>query len=157
MGKPGAGVTWTLEELRRKAPLSYEDFMRTRGAAPEQQLKKTWSAAKPTSALWIDGSLVTFSSKLEARVATKLVEEALATKARLYRQVRLPLLSIDPDSAKAGTPYYLTVDFVLVRPSGEVRWIDAKSRRKSREWARGKAAADAFLRAVGVHIEERSA
>jgi len=109
----------------------------------------TWSAAKPTQRRWFDGEVVTFPSKMEARVYDRLEREVRAAPgSRLYRQVPLPLLSIDGNVR--GVPYVLRVDFALVAPGRPVRYIEAKGPRRSREWARGAAAA----RAAGFQIEE---
>lgn len=92
----------------------------------------------------------------------RLAAEVAATPgARLLRQVPLVLFSIDGD--RRGVPFRLTVDFAIVTPcprteacrllpgcAHHVRYVEAKTRRKSREWARGAAAA----RAAGYQIEE---
>ncbi len=71
--------------------------------------------------------------------------------ARLYRQVRVPLLSIA--AGRRGMPLYLTVDFVVVRGDGSEEWIHAKTRRRSREWIRGRAAAEAWLGAPVAEVD----
>lgn len=147
--------------------------------------KRAWSAARKTT---IDG--ITFPSATEARVYARLRTETRPGE-RLYRQVRMPLLSSAPDAS--GVPYSISIDFVLVGGArhadsavevarrlepqlamayasgatneqitatiateiaqtlrrsaaallGGVRFIDAKTGRKSREWPRGKAAFEA--------------
>ena len=150
MGK-GSAPRWPIETLRRKRPELAAALERAPQAQPAAAAGKPWSAAKPTTVTWTDGTPVTLPSKTEARVARRLIEEAKAAGARLYRQVRVPLLSIA--SRPKGTPFYLTVDFALVLPDGRRRYIDAKSSRRSPEWARGRAAAEAWL---GQKIEEAS-
>ena len=76
-----------------------------------------------------------------AFVAERLLEECRASGARLYRQVRIPLLSGAP--GEKGVPLYLTVDFAVVYLDGSVRYVDAKTKRKGREWTRGKSLAEA--------------
>ena len=107
-------------------------------------LKRRWSNAVRTE---VDG--ITFPSKTEALVYS-ILKAMLKTGDRLYRQVRLPLLSIGPGPKLV--PLALTVDFCLVGANGVRLYVDAKSRtRRSREWVRGKAAAEA---AWGIKIEE---
>lgn len=108
-------------------------------------LPRTWSQATPTVE---DG--IRFPSKLEARVY-KLLRAGLKPGERLYRQVRLPLLAVAPTDS--GLPLYMTVDFAIVSASGW-RLVDAKSRRKSRDWERGKRALEATY---GLRVEELSA
>jgi len=92
---------------------------------------------------------IRFPSKTEARVYQRLALEARADRATLFRQVRLPLLSLAPDDRLR--PLYLTIDFLLLYPDGRVRAVDAKAKRwKSRDWARGAAAFTAFY---GTKIE----
>lgn len=112
------------------------------GAAPPPPAKQAWSAAEPTEALWPSGEIVTFPSKTEAAVARRLLEECALTGDRLYRQVRIPLLSGAP--GPKGVPLYLTVDFAVVSADGRVRYLDAKTKRKGREWVRGKSMAEAL-------------
>ena len=76
-------------------------------------------------------------SKTEAAVCDRLHLEARVTEARVYTQVRLPLLALAPDAN--GRPLYLTIDFLVVRGFSK-RYIDAKAGRVSRDWRRGKAA-----------------
>ncbi|HXT31401.1 MAG TPA: hypothetical protein VN716_19015 [Vicinamibacterales bacterium] len=134
---------WSIDELRRVAPDVAARLERSPSTAPPAAQGRPWSAAKPTQVIWTDGQVVTLPSKTEARVALRLLEEARVAKARLYRQVRVPLLSIAP--RRGGAPLVLTVDFALVYPDGRKRYIDAKTRRTSPEWARGRAAAEAWL------------
>ena len=110
--------------------------------------KRPWSAAVPTT---VDG--VRFASKMEARVFARLKAE-LRPGETLLRQVRLPLLAIAPNDREV--PLALTVDFAILRvdslapgewarlgPACWIRWIEAKGKRRSRDWARGKAAFEA--------------
>jgi hypothetical protein len=105
--------------------------------------KRAWSNAKPTE---VDG--IRFPSKTEARVYRRLKDE-LVVGERRYCQVRFPLLAIGP--VEKLRPLNFTVDFVIVRRDGTWRVIDAKTRRVSREWARGKAA---FEATYNVKVEE---
>jgi hypothetical protein len=90
-----------------------------------------------------------FPSKLEARVYSRLLIEARVDGATLYRQVRLPLLSLGPDDDLR--PLYATIDFALRYPDGRIRLIDAKAKRwKSDEWLRGQRAIEGFY---GVIVE----
>lgn len=161
------GFHMSFDEFKRKFPEEAEKL--SQGKAPA----KPFSNAKPTQATWITGQLVTFASKMEANVAMRLVRDVrLANEeqkrvneerrrsgladlpmARIYRQVRIPLFSIAPrdDASGKGTPYYLSVDFVIVNTDGSRRYIDAKSKYKSSDWARGRAAAQAEL---GITVEE---
>lgn len=139
---------WTLDELGRIAP----DIALTIAAKMGRKFdpkRGSFSAAKKTDVAWNDGTVVTCASKTEARVARRLLLEARAANARIYRNVHVALLSIAPRAG--GIALTLTVDFVLRYPDGRKRYIDAKTKRKSREWARGKAAAEAEL---GIKIEE---
>ena len=105
--------------------------------------KRPWSNARATE---VDG--IRFPSKMEAAVFTRLRDE-LQPGERLYRQVRFPLLAVAPNDK--GVPLAMTVDFVIVSPTGW-RAIDAKpKRRKSRDWVRGKAA---FEATYNVKVEE---
>lgn len=159
MARAGVNLSWGEFEKRfpKQAAEIRERDARKRDPAPA--VGRSHFAAKPTQAEWIDGSVVTFPSKTEARVAARLVLEVKAQRVedqrrgwpatRIFRQVRIPLLSIDP--RRGGTPYVLTVDFVIQYGGGSRRYIDAKTKRKSPEWARGRAAAQAEL---GISIEE---
>ncbi len=161
-----ARMSW--DDFKRRFPaqaarVEEEDALKKGGAT--SLLPSTGKAhynAKPTQAEWVNGHLLTFPSKTEARVADRLVrevrtlwaqEQAIAPArkrlTRIYRQVRVPLLSIDSDDR--GIPYTLCVDFMIVYADGRRRYIDAKTKRKNREWARGRAAAQAEL---GITIEE---
>lgn len=140
----GLAPRLTLEQLRKIRPELAAELEAGPAAAPAKAAGRPWSAAKTTQVVWLDGEVVTLPSRTEARVARRLLAEAAAIPgARLYRQVRVPLLSIG--SRERGLPLYLTVDFVLVHPDGREEWIDAKSRRVSREWLRGRKAAEAWL------------
>lgn len=162
MSNKSHGLRMSMEEFRKRYPKEAAEMDRRETAArpgatslqPGDKPRKTQFNAKPTQVAWVGGALVTFPSKTEARVAERLLMEHLATPgSRLYRQVPVPLLTIcgREDGSAHGIPFRLTVDFVFVRPDGSERWIDAKTKRKSREWARGKAAAEAWL---GLTIEE---
>lgn len=102
---------------------------------PPAETLKRWSNAKPTQV-----GDITFPSKMEARVYERLLRE-LTPGERLYRQVRVPLLASAPDDS--GKPLNITVDFVIVTKNNTLRWIDAKGKRQSRDWRRGKAAFEA--------------
>lgn len=115
-------------------------YARVRPREGKPVAAKPWSNAKPTEAHGIR-----FPSKLQARVYERLAE-ALKPGQTLYCDVRFPLLSVFPGT-KRRTPLYITVDFVVVASSIEWLVYDAKpKRRKSREWARGKAAFASFYR-----------
>ena len=94
----------------------------------------------------VDG--VTFDSAMESRVYLRLRAECAASGARLYRQVRFPLLNLAP--GPHGRPLFFTPDFVVVARDGTWRVVDAKARTRSgrtlkgREWTRGKAAFEAW-------------
>ena len=105
-------------------------------------LPRSWSRAVPTT---LDG--IRFPSKMEARVYQTL-KTSMEEGDILYRQVRFPLLSSAP--TETGVPLAFTVDFVIVRGKGW-RVVDAKGKRKSREWERGKRA---FEACYGVPVEE---
>lgn len=135
------------EARRRQGATSLQP---TKNPAVAPKLKgQKWSLAEPTNVMWQSGKIIRLPSKTEARVAERLLERAKAEGARIYRQVRVPLLSIAPQ--ESGVPYYLTVDFVIVFQDNHEEWVDAKTARKSPEWMRGRAAAEAWL---GVRIEE---
>ena len=106
---------------------------------------KPWSAATATTC--VDGHR--HPSKMEARVCGRLGSECRRDGTVLYRQVRLPLLSIAPK--ENGVPMSACIDFAIVRGGKLLRLIDAKGSRVSREWKRGAAAVQA---AWGVKIEE---
>ena len=122
---------------------SEERSTRTRVDSSPEPPKKKWSNAVPTE---VDG--IRFPSKVEARVYRRLRHE-LQVGERLYCQVRFPLLAIGP--VEKLRPLNLTVDFVIVQKDGTWRVIDAKTNRKSREWARGKAA---FEATYNLQVEE---
>lgn len=105
------------------------------------RIRRSWSNAKPTTVRGIK-----FPSKLEAAWFEHLSALATATGARLYRQVKFPLLDISAE--ETGIPRYFCVDFVLRGGPGD-RVIDAKGR-ESRDWARGKAA---FEAEYGIQVE----
>lgn len=109
---------------------------RATGAMAPAATKKPWSNAKPTD---LDG--IKFPSKMEAKVYERL-KAGLLPGDRLYRQVRLPLLAIEP--GENGIALVLSVDFCVVRADGRREYVDAKSKtRRSRDWLRGKKAAEA--------------
>jgi len=91
--------------------------------------RRRWSNAIRTAC----GCGRTHPSKLQARVCARLRLECKATGARLYHDVRLPLLSIAPK--RSGSPETICVDFVVVDPDGIWHLIDAKAPgRVSRDW-----------------------
>lgn len=93
----------------------------------------------------------THASKMEARVCARLRAE-LAPGARLYQQVRFPLLSIDRKAD--GSPETICIDFVLVSADGSWKGIDAKSPgRVSRDWRLRAAAFTAFYRVALVETD----
>lgn len=165
--KRRSGMHMTLEELRAVRPelaaqIDAEDAARRAGKkyVPEVAQKGGWRPATPTHVMWIDGKVVKLPSKTEARVAERLIREVQAMRAtdtaakrpltRLYRQVHVPLMTIDPKPG--GCPTCLTVDFCIVHTDGRKQYIDAKPKKwKSAEWFRGKLAAQAEL---GIKIEE---
>jgi hypothetical protein len=87
-------------------------------------------------------------SKVEARVCARVHHER-ADGDVIYRNVRLPLFALPPTAR--GIAMYLNVDFVVTRNRRMVRIIDAKSGRRSRDWARGAAACEATY---GLKVEE---
>lgn len=102
------------------------------------------------------GDLV-FGSKRE-RVLFERLEPTLAPDERLAVHVRWPLLSLVPRAGKC--PSYLSVDFSILRVSGErvvlAEVYDAKPRGKagrSAEWKRGAAA---FASTYGFPVVEVS-
>jgi hypothetical protein len=107
----------------------------------QPRIRRSWSNAKPTTVRGIK-----FPSKLEAAWFEHLSALAIATGARLYRQVKFPLLDIGAE--ETGIPRYFCVDFVLRGGPGD-RVIDAKGR-ESRDWSRGKAA---FEAEYGIQVE----
>lgn len=142
-----SGLVRTRKWLEERHPEIAASMDRLRPGEPGF---RAWSAAKPTSRPWPGSNdTVTFPSKCEARVFDRLAAEVAATPgARLYRQVPLWLHTISPNGR--GVPYVLRVDFAVVVPGSAPRFVEAKTRRKSREWARGAAAA----RAAGYAIVE---
>ena len=141
-----------LEKSRRlSAGESFEQFGYSESRDPSKdvtnfvpapaRIKRAWSNAKPTTVRGIK-----FPSKLEAAWFEHLSTIATATGARLYRQVKFPLLDIGAE--ETGIPRYFCVDFVLRGGPGD-RVIDAKGR-ESRDWSRGKAA---FEAEYGIQVE----
>lgn len=90
-------------------------------------------------------------SKVQARVCSRLRRE-MTSEARLYHDVRFPLLSIAPTDR--GLSNTINVDFVIVDARGPscMRVVDAKSgKRRSRDWPLRAAA---FGTTYGTRIEE---
>ena len=89
---------------------------------------KRWSNAAPNT---IDCQH--FPSKVEARVYLLLC--GMFGKSNIRRQVTMPLV------AGAGNaqlkPLRMTVDFAVMDGVKVKFWVDAKTKRKSREWLRG--------------------
>ena len=86
---------------------------------------------------------ICFPSKMEAAVFVRLREECAATGASLYRQVRIPLLSISPKGGKDRLkPHVFTCDFYIGYVAGGGRYEEAKSKRRSRDYELRKAAAE---------------
>jgi hypothetical protein len=110
-------------------------------AREQPRIRRAWSNAKPTTVRGIK-----FPSKLEAAWFEHLCGIVKATGARLYRQVKFPLLDIGAE--ETGIPRYFCVDFVMRGGTGD-RVIDAKGR-ESRDWSRGKAA---FEAEYGIQVE----
>lgn len=90
-------------------------------------------------------------SKVEARVCTRVFFSA--DPLPVYLRPRIPCFCVGPDPA--GLPCYVTPDFVVTTPNGELRRIvDAKSgRKRSPEWKRGRAMLE---RQTGLQVEELS-
>lgn len=121
---------------------------------PSGRLAKTFSNAKRTAC----GCGRTHPSKMQARVCARLREEiefvgaANGRKWTLYHEVVMPLFRLAPRSN--GKPFTICVDFVVVSPTGEEKYIDAKAPgRVSRDWP---ARAAAFAAQYGKAIEEVS-
>lgn len=107
--------------------------------------------ATPTK---VDG--ITFPSQTQARVYVRVKSE-LRPGERLMLDLRLPLPNLCPVVTRK--PWCIRIDLVVWALDGErwrvVRLVDAKpSKWKSRDWPRGKAAAQA---AYGVTVEEAEA
>lgn len=96
---------------------------------------------------------ITFQSQTQARVFLRVRSELLPGQ-RLMLDLRLPLPSLSPLVTRK--PWCIRIDFVVWGLRGE-RWeiarlVDAKpSKWKSRDWPRGKAAAESSF---GVKVEE---
>jgi hypothetical protein len=159
MAKSG-GARMTMDEFQKRFPkqaqqLRDQDARKLAGATSLLPIParpaagKPFRLAKPTDVFWPTGKVVTLPSKTEARVAERLIKKAREAGARIYRQVRVPLLSIAPNAK--GVPFYLCIDFVIIYDDNREEWIDAKTKTKNREWMRGRAAAEAWL---GCTIEE---
>jgi len=80
----------------------------------------------------------TAPSKTAARVGARLL-----AKARVYRRARVSLLPIAPE--RGSSQHVLTAYFAVVYPDAGERYIDAKTRFRSRERMRDRAAADTRL------------
>lgn len=107
---------------------------------------RSWSQAKATDCL----AGHNHPSKMEARVCNRLSSECAEAGSTLFRNVRMPLLSIA--SRDTGTPLYLTVDFGIVVGGRLSRLVDAKAKgRVSRDWKRGARACES---AWGIKVEE---
>lgn len=90
-------------------------------------------------------------SKTEARACA--VVHARYPDACVFRNARLPLWCLTPTDA--GIPHYVNIDFVVVADGGDpVAFIDAKCGKRSRDWERGRAAAQATY---GIAVEELEA
>lgn len=157
--RTNAHMSW--EDFQKKFPVQAKKLMeddakrgRRSDVAPAAPAKGQSSFfAKPTQVLWQDGEVVTLPSKTEARVAERLLKEYPSDQGyTVYRKVRFPLFSIQP--RPGGTPHYLEIDFLVVKGNEIVRAVDAKRGKKSKDWARGKAAGDRVLLKLGVRIEE---
>ena len=157
LGHAGAKAAAELdaEDAARRAKLNAEsgaefEVLRRQEIAPPAGKKRPWSNAVPTTVP--DG--VRYASKMEARVAVTLRAECAATGSTLYRQVRLPLLSIAPKRGSPkidGKPHVFTCDFYVGYVCGGGRYVEAKGTRRSRDYELRKAAAE---RAFGIVITE---
>lgn len=106
---------------------------------------RPWSAARPTDC----SCGRRHGSRLEARVCAHVrVPLAAADGYLLLQQIRLPAFTLAP--RERGAAFYVTIDFGIVHRGRLVRLIDAKGRR-SRDWARGRAAIEA---SYGIKVEE---
>lgn len=169
------GLRWSLDAARKDIEgLSYEAAVAKRGkpfvdavlggkpgaASVAPGTKRGPFNAHPRARKWPtpEGQVVTFPSKTEAAVFDRLSSEVAtlnrnvkpdeAPAAVLFRQVRLVLDTIAPNAR--GVPYTLTIDFMIRFRDGTRRYVEAKSKKKNREWMRGAAAA----RAAGYEFEE---
>ena len=114
----------TLSELQAKHPDLMAQATVRGGAAPDVS---KWSNAQPTECEGIK-----FPSKVQRRVYLRLVE--MFGKDAIRCDVRMPLLSGSKENSRC---LYQTIDFCIVRDGKAAMWIDAKTARTSREWARG--------------------
>jgi len=121
-------LRFSIAEIQRmcpKAKIGGVAAVPASGAAPG----KSWSAAQPTSV-----GEIKFPSKTQARVYHQL--ESLFGAERLRLDTRWPLLA----GVKAnGRVLYMSIDFCVVVEGKPKLWIDAKTKRKSRDWERGLA------------------
>lgn len=128
---------------------------KSKGRTKARKKGRSRYSARPAVVEWPGGVMVEHPSQVEARVARRLLAEVAAAPAgtRLFRQVRVPLLTLSPK--EGGRPRVLTVDFAVVSPDNQVRLIDAKRGTRSRDWDRGTGAAEVLpaMRWPGV-VEE---
>jgi hypothetical protein len=139
------GPVFSEAEAIRRWPHLAEKELAKRGpfVAP-----KKWSAAVQTTCPLGHRH----ASKMEARVCNS-VHRDLRADERCFLQVRWPLLAIGADPR--GRPLYLTPDFTIVGADNRIRRVvEAKGRRVSRDWIRGKMA---FEATCGVKITETDA
>ena len=94
-----------------------------------QRQQRKWSNAIETT---VDE--IKFPSKVESRVWSILCERF--GRENIRRQVRMPLVAGAPKTN--GTPLAITVDFAVMDGTQVLHWVDAKTKRRSREWLRGK-------------------
>lgn len=89
---------------------------------------------------------------MQARVCARVRAE-LPEGARLYQEVRFPLLSIA--GRENGKPETISIDFLIVRADGTWCAIDAKNpTRVSRDWRLRAAAFRAFYRAELLEVSK---
>lgn len=123
-------INLTASEIRRLAPGAKIGEPVSLPTLPTGTLeRRPWSNAVPT-----ESGGIKFASKTEARVYDRLCEMFGAESVRC--QVRMPLLAGAPKPN--NRPLYMTIDFCIVESGCAKLWVDAKTKRKSREWARGK-------------------
>lgn len=153
-GLPGGYVVCGTHDRAYKPPKACP--LCPRGPAPKEFAdapgvptgpRRSWSAAIRTTCTGGHKH----PSKMEARVCERLTMECAATGDTLLQQVRLPLVSSAPNDK--GRPGYLSIDFGIVTGGRLARLIDAKSKRVSRDWARGARACESSW---GIKIEEVS-
>lgn len=135
-------------EAAARGPTHAQDALAYFGASPQRQPEKKRSHFNARRTTCLAGH--SHPSKVEARVCADVHLIAKWDHARVFRNVRLPLLALPPTDA--GLPHYCNVDFALVKDGKIIRLIDAKSGRSSRDWERGRAAVEA---SYGIRVEER--